>query len=206
MQAKPATWHRRIVAQTLDLCLLGLVLALFAQVLPDGPPPADSMAFFTKQDFINYFILVAVALLLTVAAFQLVAATQATPGQRLLNLQLVTLDGQRPSRKQVNTRQKTALINMLLIMLPGPVIALVVGFTVAAMLNIPFTTTDKVLLKLEIPQGIRYAIHAVSFLALLAGVWAIAVRPTITYFERAHGGLTGLDERSGTVHVRLGDA
>jgi hypothetical protein len=61
-----------------------------------------------------------------------------------------------------------------------------------------------VLLQLELPQGIRYAIHGVSFLALLAATWAIAIRPAVAYFERANGGLTGLDVRSRTTHVHLG--
>jgi hypothetical protein len=206
MQVKPATWHRRIAAQTLDLCLLGLALVLLAPLLPEGPPPADSMAFFTGQDFINYFTLVAAALLLTVLAFQIAKVTRATPGQRLLSLRLTTLGGLAPSHKQVNIRLMTAIRNLLLIMLPGPIIALLVGASVAAVLNIPFTTTDKLLLKLEIPQSIRYAIHGVSFLALLAAVWAIAFRPTLAYFERAQGGLTGLDVKSGTTHVYRGDA
>ena len=206
MQVKPATWHRRIAAQTLDLCILGLVLVLVARVLPEGPPPADSMAFFTEQDFINYFTLVVAALLLTILAFQISTVTRATPGQRLLNLRLSTLGGLAPSHKQVNIRLLTAIRNLLLIMLPGPVIALVVGVSVAAVLNIPFTTTDKILLRLEIPQTIRYTIHGLSFLALVAAVWLIAVRPALAYLERAHGGLTSLDMESGTTHVYRGDA
>jgi hypothetical protein len=206
MQIKPASWHRRIAAQAIDLCLLALVLYLAARILPEGPPPADSMAFFTGQDFINYFILVALALLLTTAAFQIMKAIHATPGQRMLNLQLKTLGGQAPNHKQVNTRLITALRNILLIMLPGPIIALVVGTSVAAVLNIPFTTTDKLLLKMEIPQTIRYAIHGISFVALLAAVWAVAVRPALAYFERSRGGLTGLDVKSGTTHVYRSDA
>ncbi|KNZ33417.1 MAG: hypothetical protein AD742_05780 [Methylibium sp. NZG] len=91
-------------------------------------------------------------------------------------------------------------------MLPGPVIALIVGASVAAVLNIPFTTTDKLLLKLEIPAGVRYAIHGLSFLALFAAVWAIAIRPAIHYFKNAHGGLTKLDLKSGTAHVIANDA
>jgi RDD family len=139
MPVKPATWRRRILAQTADLSLMGMALVLVARVLPDGPPPADAMAFFTQQDFINYFSLVTLALALTVAVFQSVVVTHATPGQYLLKLRLVTLDGQKPSREHVNTRQTRALINMLLILLPGPVIALIVGATAAALLNIPFT-------------------------------------------------------------------
>jgi hypothetical protein len=206
MKVKPASWHRRIVAQTVDLALLGLVLVLIARLLPEGPPPADSMAFFTMQDFINYFVLVAVALTLTIAAFLVVMAWRCTPGQRMLSLKLTTLGGHAPSRPQVLTRLLVALRNMLLIMLPGPIIALLVGAAAAAVLNIPFSTTDKVLMKLEIPQSIRYAIHGVSFLALFAALWAIAVRPVVSFFERANGGLTRLDVKSGTTHVYLGDA
>jgi uncharacterized membrane protein YozB (DUF420 family) len=86
-------------------------------------------------------------------------------------------------------------------MLPGPIIALIVGVTVAVLLNTPFTTTDKLLLQLEISKDIRYTIHGLSFLALIAAIWAIAVRPAIRYFEKAHGGLTKLDMKSGTTHV-----
>jgi len=60
-------------------------------------------------------------------------------------------------------------------------------------------------LQLEIPKGIRYTIHGLSFMALSVALWAIAVRPAIRYFEHAHGGLTMLDRKSGTTHV-LNDA
>jgi hypothetical protein len=206
MKVKPSTWHRRIAAQAIDISLLGTVLYFIARLLPDGPPPADSMSFFTKQDFINYFILVLFAVIVTTVAFQLVKAWHATPGQYLLRMTLTTLDGDVPSPDQVNTRLRTALVNLLLIMLPGPIIALVVGVTAAALLNIPFTTADKALLKLEIPQAIRYSIHGVSFAALAAAIWAIAVRPQLAYFERANAGLTALDIKSGTTHVRRSDA
>ena len=159
------------------------------------------MAFFTPPDFINYFTLVALALLLTFIAFQMVKLTRATPGQQLLRLQLTTLDGAVPRSEQVGVRRRTALRNILLIMLPGPLIALAVGSAVAVVLNIPFSTTDKLLLQLEIPKGIRYTIHGLSFMVLFAAVWTIAIRPAIRYFETARGGLTQLDIRSGTTHV-----
>jgi ABC-type uncharacterized transport system permease subunit len=206
MKIKPATWARRLMAQILDLGILGLLLILLARQLPEGPPPADSMAFFTKQDFINYFLLVAVALALTIVAFQFMKATRATPGQMLLQLQLTALDGTEPTSAQIDTRLRTALMNILLIMLPGPIIALVVGGSVAAVLDVPFATTDKLLMKLEIPAGIRYAIHSVSFLALLAAIWAVTIRPVMAYFENLNNGLTRLDLKSGTSHVRTDDA
>lgn len=164
------------------------------------------MAFFTGQDFTNYFTLVVVALLATLAVFHAVRFTRATPGQKLLGLQLVALDGRAPQPEQVNVRRNTALRNMLLIMLPGPIIALIVGGTAAAVLDIPFTTTDKLLLKLEIPKSIRYTIHGLSFLALVAAFWAVAVRPAIHYFEKSQRGLTKLDSKSSTTHVVANDA
>ena len=206
MSVQPATWNRRITAQLLDLGLLAAVLVLVARILPEAPPPVDLMAFFSLQDFINYFTLVAVALMLVFVAFRSVQSTRATPGQKLLNLQLIALDGSVPQREQVNVRRSTAIRNMLLIMLPGPIIALIIGATVAVALNIQFTTTDKLLLQLEIPKGIRYTIHGLSFLTLSVAVWAIAIRPAILHFERAHGGLTMLDKKSGTTHVFTNDA
>ena len=201
MNATPAPWNRRITAQLLDLSLLAALLSLLAQVLPDGPPRVRSMSFFIVQDFINYFTLVAVAILLTFVVFQSVKAKKATPGQKLLKLQLTTLDGKAPQPEQVNIRRSAAFRNILLIMLPGPIIALIVGVTVAVLLKTPFTTTDQLLLQLDIPKGIRYTIHGLSFLALMAATWAIAIRPAIRYFEKSHGGLTKLDMKSGTTHV-----
>jgi uncharacterized RDD family membrane protein YckC len=179
---------------------------MVAQVLPEGPPPADSMSFFTAQDFFNYFTLVAVAVALTVGAFQFVKVAHATPCQRLLGLRLVQIDGRPASSAQVNARLRTAIVNLLLIMLPGPVIALLAGLSVAAVLDIPFSTADQVLMKLEIPQTIRYMIHGLSFIALLLGTWKVFVKPAIAFFERANGGLTGLDLRTRTTHVRRGGA
>ena len=202
MRVTPATWHRRIAAQTADLGLLAASLYLIAQLLPEGPPPADAMAFFTLQDFINYFALVAAAVLLVLATFQVVKVSFATPAQRLFRLRLTTLEGDIPTTKQVNARSRTALKNILLIMLPGPLIALFVGSVVAIILEVPFTTTDKVLVDLEIPQNIRYGIHALSFAALLAAVWYVALGPAIRYFERNSNGLTRLDAKTGTTHVR----
>jgi hypothetical protein len=201
MNVTPATWNRRITAQLLDLGLLAALLTLLAKVLPYGPPPVRSMFFFTVQDFMIYFTLVAVAIVLVFFAFQLVKVTKATPGQKLLKLQLTALDGKAPQPEQVNIRRSAACRNILLIMLPGPIIALIVGVAVAVLLNIPFTTTDQLLLQLDIPKGLRYTIHGLSFLALLVATWAIAIRPAIRYFEKAHGGLTKLDMKSGTTHV-----
>jgi uncharacterized RDD family membrane protein YckC len=201
MNVTPAAWNRRVTAQLLDLGLLAALLTLIAKVLPYGPPPVRSMSFFTVQDFIIYFTLVAAAILLTFFAFQSVKVTKATPGQKLLKLRLTALDGKAPRPEQVNVRRSAAFRNILLIMLPGPIIALIVGVTVAVLLNAPFTTTDKLLLQLEIPKGIRYMIHGLSFLALIAATWTIAIRPAIRYFEKSHGGLTKLDMKSGTTHV-----
>jgi hypothetical protein len=201
MNVTPAAWNRRITAQLLDLGLLAALLTLIAKVLPYGPPPVRSMFFFTVQDFIFYFTLVAAAILLIFFAFQSVKVTKATPGQKLLKLQLTALDGKAPQPEQVNVRRSAAYLNILLIMLPGPIIALIVGVAVALLLKTPFTTTDKLLLQLDIPKGIRYTIHGLSFLVLIAATWAIAIRPAIRYFEKAHGGLTKLDMKSGTTHV-----
>ena len=115
MSVQPATWNRRITAQLLDLGLLAAVLVLVARILPEAPPPADLMAFFSLQVFSNYFTLVAVALMLTFVAFRSVQSTRATPGQKLLNLQLIALDGSvpQPEREQVNVRRSTTIRNML---------------------------------------------------------------------------------------------
>jgi len=206
MNVTPATWNRRITAQLLDLSLLAALLTLIAKVLPYGPPPVRSMLFFTVQDFIFYFTLVAAAILLIFFAFQSVKVTKATPGQKLLQLQLTTLDGKAPQSEQVNIRRSAAFQNILLIMLPGPIIALIVGVTVAVLLKTPFTTTDQLLLQLDIPKGIRYTIHGLSFLALIAATWAIAIRPAIRYFEKSQSGLTKLDMKSGTTHVLANSA
>ena len=119
MNVTPAAWNRRITAQLLDLGLLAALLTLIAKVLPYGPPPVRSMSFFTVQDFIIYFTLVAVAILLTFFAFQSVKVTKATPGQKLLKLRLTALDGKAPQPEQANVRRSAAFRNILLIMPPG---------------------------------------------------------------------------------------
>ena len=77
------------------------------------------MFFFTVQDFIVYFTLVAAAILLIFFAFQSVKVTKATPGQKLLKLRLTALDGKPPQPEQVNIRRSAAFRNILLIMPPG---------------------------------------------------------------------------------------
>jgi len=53
-----ASFLRRATAHLIDMALIILALTLLGLFLPVSPPPVDAMAFYTEQDFKNYFTLV----------------------------------------------------------------------------------------------------------------------------------------------------
>lgn len=203
----PASWRQRTVALVLDLLLLGAVLYAVGQTLPGGGPPADPMSFFTDQQFRNYFVLVGLAVVLTAASFLLVAwpRVRGTPGQYLVGLELVTLSGERPTWGQILARMTGAVVRILILALPGPIIALVIGMMVAGLLHAPFTTTDQLLIDAGVPAAWRLGLHSLSFIALAAGLWVVVGRPLFRALEHFADGLTLLDLTTRTTHVRRGE-
>ncbi len=166
------------------------------------------MAFFSQQDFINYFILVGLALALVNAAFLPVVheTFRATPAQMLLGLRLRALNGSEPDGSQVRIRWAKAIQHAALVTIPGPLIALLIGALFGAFFNVPFSTADEVLRQAGIPDPLRYGLHGLSFAALFAALWHFVVRPNIEASEREAKGLTALDKKSGTTHVLKTDA
>ena len=199
---QPATWERRLCGLVFDYALLAASLAAIGYLLPEGPPPADAMAFFSAQDFIKYFVLVGAALAITAVAFQLVPWLEATPGQRMVGLRLVSLDGSRPTKQQVSRRKKKALLYIAIIMLPGPLLALLVAAVAAAILGEPLSTADRDLRSLGLPDAVRLSIHGLSFIALAAAVWVGVIRPNFRAKEREARGLTRLDHVTHSTHTR----
>lgn len=204
---RPASWYRRLAAYLVDLSLLATALFSIARHLPKGPPPADAMAFYSPQDFTNYFTLAGSALAITAAYAGLLFLKhiRATPGQLIVGLKLVCLDGTEPTQPQVLKRWVASLASISFITVPGPLIALFIGLITAFALRVPFTTADRLLTQTGLPDTVRYALHGLSFLALFAALWIVAIHPAIKYFEEQNEGLTMLDRWTGTtVSVRSG--
>ncbi|MFY7916223.1 MAG: RDD family protein [Rubrivivax sp.] len=207
LMVRPASWRRRTAALAVDLLLLGGFLWAVAQTLPGGGPPADPMSYFSPQEFRNHFVLVGLAVMLTAASFLMVAwpLVRGTPGQYLLGLELRALSGERPSRRQILARMTGAVVRILILAVPGPIIALLIGWTVAEALHVPFTTTDQLLIDAGVPTVARFALHSLSFIALGAGLWFVVVRPVFQLLERFTEGLTLLDLTTRSTHVRRRD-
>jgi hypothetical protein len=204
LAVNPADWYQRFAAMLIDLALHAAIARAVAYYLPEGPPPVDAMAFFTAQDFYNYFALVGIAFFATTVGFALVAvpAIRGTPGQVVLGLRLCSLSGGEPLPSQIKRRWLSALGNVALLAVPGPLIALLVGEGAASILEVPFTTTDRVLVVSGMPSLFRYSIHALSFAALFAALWYVVVHPAMKWRERSTRGLTLLDELSNSTHVK----
>ncbi|MEM6638591.1 MAG: RDD family protein [Pseudomonadota bacterium] len=198
----PAGWPRRLAALFCDYALLGIALWLISTQQPSGPPPADAMSFYTAQDFKNYFSLVGYALCLCSLAFLLVLTPlRSTLGQALFRLRLVALDGNDVTIRHVTHRWRVALATLIFIMVPGPVIALLIGAVTAAILSVPFSTSDAVLRQAGIPDALRLAAHGLSFLALILALWHGLIRRYLLVHKHRSAGLTRLDRRSESTHV-----
>lgn len=199
-----ATFWERMQAVIIDTAALAMLLFLTGILLPDGPPPVDAMSYFTARDFRNYFTLVALALAL-IAAFALIQPARGpfrrTPGQIAIGLLLVQPDGSPPTRWQLQQRVWRWGLAVLVVFVPGPVIALVVGVTAAMIAQLPFTTTDRILRDWGAPHGLRVFLNSLSFLALAVGLWWISKRPTLAWFRRLDDKPSFLDRESGTIYV-----
>ena len=202
----PASGYRRFGSQLLDVMLLFFALGVIARYFPD-PPPVDAMAFYSEQEFRNYFFLVGCALVLVALAYALaIVGLNGTPGQYLAGLSLVTLEGRRPPVRAWLRRCQSSFLRLGLLMVPGPVIALFVGSVAAFLLQSHFTTTDALLQSMGLPEWARWSLHGLSFLALLAAVLWVVVRPLLRVWSGDVSNLTQLDIITSTTHVRRKDA
>jgi hypothetical protein len=166
------------------------------------------MAFFTTQDFVNYFLLVGLVFVLVNLSFARGRGVEyrGTPAQKLLRLRLRSLNDTEPDRIQVLIRWRKAMMHAFFVTVPGPLIALFIGAFFGAFFNLPFTTADQVLREAGVPQFIRYALHGLSFVALFGALWYFVVKPNVEASEREANGLTSLDKKSGTTLVLKTDA
>ena len=158
----PATRSRRALSACIDLALLAVSLVLVSRLLPVSPPPVDSMAFYTEQDFRNYLAIVAFAFLNSTIGFVLVAipGVSGTPGQLALGLEIVNFEGKTPSIRQVAGRWIRAMALIALLAIPGPLIALIIGVVAAGLLHTAFTTTDQMLVRSGVSDAVRLGLHS----------------------------------------------
>ncbi|MBL8328637.1 MAG: RDD family protein [Rubrivivax sp.] len=195
---------RRLIALVLDLFLLALVLVAVSRSLPEGPPPVDAMAFFSAQDFKNYFTLVVICLLLS--AVRVLPAPRSdrtlSPGDWLMHLKLVRLDWLRPTPIDRLKRWARGLVPLLLVLVPGPLISLSLGWLLAHHTHGAFTTPDDLMTRAGLPGWLRYTLHGLSFAALGAAVLHLVFMPVARRISRSdQHNLTNLDKRSGTTHA-----
>jgi len=169
---KVAPFSRRAIAHICDLFLVATILILVAQFLPVSPPPADAMAFYTAQDFKNYFTLVGVAIFIasTMYLSLILGLVHATPGMLLARLEYSGLNGEPASVGSYWKRLLRGLIYTLAIFFPGPLIALIVVIISYHVFNATVTTAAEMLDVLGVPSYVQFAIHALSFIALFIGL------------------------------------
>jgi len=175
MNSKPliiAPFLRRATAHVVDLILIVFLLTIFSLFLPVAPPPVDSMAFYGEQDFKNYFTLVGawIAIATIVYLLAMSGAIYSTPGMRLAGLRYKGLDGSNPTSLSIGKRFIGAILYSLVVLLPGPVIALLVAVMTHAIFSTPLTTAAKMLDKVGVPDLAQLAIHSLSFIALFIGL------------------------------------
>jgi len=167
-----ASFPRRATAHLIDLALIIFILTVFSHFLPVAPPPVDAMAFYTDQDFYNYFTLVGMwlGIATTVYLLAMSGVIYSTPGMRIAGLRYMGLAGSNPTSISIGKRFVGAILYSLIVLLPGPIIALFVVFITHALFNIPVTTAAKMLDVIGVPDLAQLAIHSLSFIALFVGL------------------------------------
>jgi hypothetical protein len=199
---------RRTLALTIDLLALGAILVAVSFYLPEGPPPVDAMALFSAQDFRNYFTLV--ALCFALSALRVIPWPGSTRtfslGDTLLRLRLLQLDGSPLNRAARIRRWTYGLSPLTLVLVPGPLISILIGASVAHWTNNVFLTPADALDRAGYPGWLVYTLHGLSFAALGAAVMYLLLIPAIDLIRdpRKDDYQTPLDRRSGTTH--FGDA
>lgn len=201
-----APYWRRAAAHSVDTALGLALLLLIAWRLPVSPPPIDAMAFFRESDFRNYYTLVIIAVLVQ-ALFALLCALpwpRGTPGQQLLRIRLVDAASSAPAGfRLVARRYWRALIGLLAICLPGPIIAMFAGAIAANVFGLEFTTTDQVLERAGFTPNGRMMIHSISFIALFVALWIYLIKPTLLGLWKGKAYVSLRDKWTGTrYHLR----
>jgi uncharacterized RDD family membrane protein YckC len=168
----PAPHWRVWLSRLVDTTLVVALIVSAAQFLPTGAPPADAMSFYSQQQFNNYFTMVAWAVLaVAILAALGFSPLQGTPGDRVAGIRLASLDGTPLQREQIFRRFICNVAAVLLICLPGPLLALVVMLSAGALLKAPVSTADAALIAAGAPNWLRLGIHALSFVALGLALW-----------------------------------
>ncbi len=198
----PVSFWRRAGANFADVVVAALVLMVVASFMERGPPPTG-MSFYTEQDFINYF-----RLLLVAFSFPFINTllTRFGPwggsfGQGLCGIRLVSFSGGEVSLKALVVRFIRTMFLVALITIPGPLIALIVGVLSSALLHESFTTADELLRRAGLPDLARWSIHSLSFIALLAALWFVIVRPVIRMGLKRERWLSWVDRWTKTTYV-----
>ncbi len=204
LAVQPAPRAMRWGARLLDTVLVTGVSGVVAfTVMGENPFLFKGMFEYTYQQFANYFVLVGLAFLMVVLTSLAAAATglHASPGQWVFGLQLQRWDGSEATTAQRWWRTARILLVMAVLLLPGPVIALLIGLSAAMAFATPFVTLDAVL-RYRVPDLVRYAAHAVSFVLLGWALWWVVVKVWAHRLDGYRQGLSWLDAATKTTVVR----
>jgi uncharacterized RDD family membrane protein YckC len=172
MTSVPAPHWRVWLSQLIDAALTVALISYAARFLPTGPPPVDAMSFYSQQQFNNYFTMVAWAVLaVAVCAAMTYAPWRGTPGDLVARIRLASRDGTPLRPRQIIRRFVCNAVAVLLICLPGPLLALTVLLISGLVLYAPVTTADAALIAAGAPNWLRLSIHGLSFAALGLALW-----------------------------------
>jgi len=135
------TFWRRASAAWLDFILLlcaYMVLGFISErlFLEDAYPPASGMDLYSARDFAVYWFFVRWILFLT-AAYLLVSykVFGATLGQTIAQIRVRHSSGEALSNKNIFLRVAIVLFMLILVMVPGPVVAILFLIIGSAILN-----------------------------------------------------------------------
>jgi uncharacterized RDD family membrane protein YckC len=168
----PAPHWRVWLSRLVDTALAVAMIAVAAQFLPTGAPPAGPMSFYSQQQFNNYFTMIAWAVLATaILSVLCLSPLRGTPGDLVAGIRLASLNGTPLQLGQVSRRFVYNFAAVLLICLPGPLLALVVMLSAGALLQAPVATADAALIAAGAPDWLRLGIHGLSFVALGLALW-----------------------------------
>ena len=198
---QPASMGARVAANSIDSIIAVSILYFISTLQKDSPPPTG-MSFYTAQQFENYFMMVLAALVLVcVNGLMMVAGKKRTIGQHILGLSLVTLEGEPATRKPIIMRVLKTLGAVLFICIPGPIIALAIALIVGGLFSVPFSTGDQMIIDAGISDAVRYLLHGISYLALLAATWFVFAKPLIQVLVGLKDGLTSRDRATHSTYI-----
>ena len=129
-QFTPPSFWKRISAFWIDfVMLLGvyLTLGVLSEILyqQDAYPPPTGMQLYSERDFAVYWFFVRTSLV--IVGLYLIVCYKffgATLGQRLTDIRLVNENGTALTNKNIFVRILLVIVALLLIMVPGPVVAI----------------------------------------------------------------------------------